>query len=271
MRSLKIIVSAFAVVCVWLAAVDAGTIIQFEQRALDPTADSGKGTFYLDEKYARLEFESETSYEVMIYNGEDKKNPLIWLIDQNGFTYIELRKDDMGKLQGKIKDQLEFMENQMQQMPAAQREQLQKQFHSQIKAMNEIVEPRDTGKLSYESAESAKVSEWECKAYKCFYDGELEDEVWVASWKDAGMSEDDVSVIRDMVEAFGPLTGMVFMRDLWQAGAEAGIAGFPVKTVSYVDGAERDEVKIVKIAKSDIKADMWELPNGLDERSFLDQ
>jgi hypothetical protein len=271
MKSIKTMLGTLAIVCVLAALAHAGTVIKFEQRAIASTAESGKGTFYLDERNARIEFESDKSYSILLYDGQDEKNPTVWIIDQNAWNYIEVKKKDMGKLQGKIRDQLEQMQNYLRQLPAEQREATQRQLSEPIKAMEELVEPRDKGKLAYESAEAATVNDWKCKGYKVFYDGELEDQVWMASWKDAGLSRKDVSVITDMTAAFGNLTGMVSMCDLWQEGSKAGVDGFPVKTVSFTDGKEREEIKILSIAEKDIDSKLWELPNGLDETSFFGQ
>jgi hypothetical protein len=247
----------------------AGTVITSEIKGYVPGEESGTATLYLDENRCRMEFKGAQSHNFMIYAMDDDKKPVLYLVDQHKWTYIELKEKDLKKIKGQLSDQMEQMEAYMKNMDQAQRDQMKAQFGKQIERMEKILSPPDPAKYEFEGGEAAKVADWDTQHFKCFYEEELENEVWVASWADAGVTLDDMTVLSAMYKDFGEMaSAAAFFHVMW---GEANVEGFPVRIMGYRDGLKSQQTIVQNIAKRDLEDDLFVVTKDYDKQNFMEQ
>ena len=255
-------------ICVFAAAaVQAGTVIVSEVKGYMPGEENGTATLYLDKDRCRMEFKGTESHQILIYSRDDDNKPVLLLVDQHKWTYNEIKQKDVKKIIGQISDQMDQMDAYMKSMDAAQRDQMKEQFGSQIERAKKIVTPPDPEKYKFEAGDTEKVGEWDTKHYKCYYEEEVENELWIATWDDTELSIDDFAVLTSMYEEFGQLAASAaFFHTIWEQGK---LEGFPVRSMGYRDGLKSDQTIVQNIVKQDLDSALFVVDDDYDKRDFF--
>ncbi len=262
---LRILVIAFLIVCSSSSSWS-GTRIRCSVQALDPSAVPGEVTMYLEPDRARLEFKNDEVWQAVIFM-KDGGKPLLWIVDENAWTYRKIDNKVLKKAHGKVMDELEAIEGELRKLPREERDATRANLRHVISRLEDIVHPKKAEKFTYEKAADTKeVRQWTCDSYSAYYEGELEHVYQVASWNDIGLSYDDVKILVEMRENFGDVAMELGFVALWSGN----ISGFPVRMESYVDGILMDVTALREVTSGDFGSSLYELSTSFEEQPFFE-
>lgn len=260
---------AFAAACVLALslvgiAAAAGVVVEHEQREPGSNAVTGRVTFYLD--VGRLRIESQTEYgdETVIIFRADK--PVAWTIDNVEGTYLELTPAEVERIRQQMEEARKQMEERLQQMPPEQREAME-QMMEQMGA-TATPEPAEVSVIG----RGERVSSFVCTHYEVTRGGQRESEVWAAPVEDLGLRPAEYRTLVDLARLFEPLGQAMPAGQLGHLAAldssDEAIEGFPVRTLTYVEGQAVSEEVVTRAAREDFSAELFELPRDLEKREF---
>jgi len=206
----------------------------------------------------------------MIYRGGD--DPLVWYIDQHGWTYSEINKKNVKKMRGRIADRVERFEEHMRSLPREERESFKKENARQINAMGRFLDDDYAKKVRFDNVENdVEIDKWTCAMYEELYDDEFNDsEYYVADWTQLGLTREDVAVFGYIEKNFGYFGSQFTMLSLlWKEEAGGVIDGFAVRIDLYNDGSNHMRLDATEIRQEELSAELFELPDDLDKESFM--
>jgi hypothetical protein len=269
MKATKLVAGALAVLFLSLTAAHAGTVIVVEQVSYDQYSESGTQKMYLDANKVRVEFTGKDKSTQIIYNIENKDEPVMWLIDPAEQTYTKLDAKTMRKLKDKLQEMSEALSNYMVKASDEERAEIKTKFKQQLRQANDLLKFEErTKKSTYEKvAGGEKVNAWTCDHFNVMFDKELYKEIWVAQWSDLGVEPADVAVLSALAAGFqGFGQDLVPLADQAAKGSEGPVNGFPVKAVYYEDGAKVIREGVKEIRKEDVDPKLFAIPEGYTEK-----
>jgi hypothetical protein len=226
---------------------------------------TGRVTYYLDAGRLRIESQTEYGDETMIIFRADK--PVAWTIDKVEETYLELTPAEVEKIRQQMEQARKQMEEALQQMPPERREAME-QVMEQMGGTMGAPEPAEVSVIS----QGETVSSFVCTHYEVTRGGRRESEVWAAPVEDLGLRPAEYQTLVDLARLFEPLGQAVPGGQLSQLAAldssDGAIEGFPVRTLTYVEGQAVSEEVVTRAGREDFSAELFELPPGLEKREF---
>lgn len=252
----KRVSQAVLVLCLIASPLAAGVLIEQQETSPGSTAPQGSTRMYLDAGRLRVEAESEGSEAVVIFRAD---RPVAWTINRDDGTYTELTPETVAKLRQQMEQVKKQMEAQMAQMPPEQRKAVEQMMGQ---AMGSLSPPtvRVLGR-------GEQVGAYVCTRYEMLRDGARTAEIWTAPEKELNLRPEEyetLAAFARMLEPLGsrnPMTQVGGMAGLEPTGEK--VEGFPVRTVSYVDGRAVSEQTLVRAERQTFDAGLFELPGGL--------
>lgn len=266
MRASQACTTAFVLtLCLVGIAATAGVVVEHEQREPGSNAVTGRVTYYLDAGRLRIESQTEDGDETMIIFRADK--PVAWTIDRVEGTYFELTPAEVEKIRQQMEQARKQMEEALQQMPPEQRKAME-QMMGQMGAMMATPEPAVVSVIG----QGETVSSFVCTHYEVTRGGQRESEVWAAPVGDLDLRPAEYQTLVDLARLFEPLGQAMPAGQLSELAAldnsDEAIEGFPVRTLTYVEGRAVSEEVVTRAAREDFSAELFELPRGLRKREF---
>ncbi len=177
---------------------------------------------------------------------------LFWIINNQGKSYVEFTKQDLDN----IKAQIAMLQEQMKNMPKAQREMM-------AQMMGGALPDTDVKTEMVLAKKGQKSGSWKCDSYNVLENGKKNSVLCLTPIKKLGLSIDDFSSLNSL---------STYMEDLAKQNKQAEMAkyfskdilmskGFPVN-VKNVTG-DKSEISWTSIAKKNIAASAFDLPAGL--------
>jgi len=197
--------------------------------------------------------DSETDMSI-IFRGD--KN-LFWSIDHKEKSYMEITKEDVKKMKGKMEEGMKMMEEMMEDLPPEQR-----------KRMEEVMKgktPPKERKIAYKKVASGqKVNQWLCDKYEGYAGKEKVREVWATDYPKIGIKPEEVKVLEEMGKFFSEMikdAAAHFYR-FGTEKKEGGFWGVPVRIIGYEKGKKEFTMEIKEVKKESFKPQIFELPKG---------
>ncbi|HEX9763725.1 MAG TPA: DUF4412 domain-containing protein [Candidatus Acidoferrales bacterium] len=237
-------------VCLTGVSVQAGVVVEVEQRLPGTGAVIGRTTYHFDVGRLRVESTSEEGEQVVVIFRSDRKTA--WLINQGEGTYVELTPAKVVELKKKLDAQQQEMAAELAKLPPEQR-----------KAMEEMMAAVSgpEAALSFNAVgRDEKVDSYTCTRYEALEGESRVAEIWTASLDQLQLSAEEYEPLREMGRMMEPLGAS---RPLAQLMQTASLEGVPVRTVSYADGVALSEDRVVSAERKTLEARLFELPRGL--------
>jgi len=225
---------------------------------------AGKNTtnqFQIDKNYMRVEFGANQN--AMVFDGPKQTMRVLDLAKK---TYMEITKADLEQ----AKKQLDAMMAQMQNMPPAQRQQMEKQ----MEVMNQALQGRGvTGvpgmpgitppKTEYRAAGSDKVGAWPCTKYEGFVNNQKTVEVCAANPSVLNLGAADFEVGKQMAEFVKSIqpNGMDQMI-LNATTQDQGYNGLPLRRTTFKNGAVVSMMEITQLKRETFPVSTFAVPAG---------
>jgi hypothetical protein len=178
------------------------------------------GQMQIEPQRMRAEIADEKGrVQVVIFDGARQ---VMWLLDPANKVYREMTKADVDRLGGQVDDALAKVQEQLKNLPPAQRAQIE----AAIKARG-----GNATKTEYRRAGTDKVGRWDCMKYEGFDNGEKTSEICTVDPKELGFTPSDFEVTRQLGQFFRSL--MPRNTDLFAIGTpeEQGFSGIPVRRI----------------------------------------
>ena len=192
----------------------------------------------------------------------DATKQLLWLINFEKKTYMELTKADADRLGAQTNDALAQMQEQFKNLPPAQR--------AQIEAMT-----RGRGmpggppqKTEYRRAGSDKVGKWACAKYEGFRGTEKASEICTVEPKELGVAAADFEAARQVGEFFKKMNPQNEDRiPVIGSVAEQGFSGYQVRRMTQL-GPNQMTSELVDASRQSIPDSAFDLPAGFKKEAF---
>jgi hypothetical protein len=199
-----------------------------------------------------VRMEAEGAERTLAIYRADKQ--LFWMCDPKAKTYVEVTKQDLESMAGRMDSALSQMQAQLKDMPAEQRAMVEKMMKQQAGAAKEPSARRYAKKLTGD-----KVGKWKADRYE-WSEGARKETIWTVAAAGAGIAASDLAVLKDMSAFFGKLAkgraqGLAFDRE------DSGVKGMPVRS-RVQDGSDVTETVLKDLVKSDFAPAVFEIPKG---------
>lgn len=202
----------------------------------------------------------------MIYDGSDQS---MLIVDHKRKSYMKLDKKTIDDLAAQLKGAMAQMEEQLANMPPAQRKMMEKMMKDR---MPKAAEPKAELSIS-RTGEKDTVAGYKAEKVELSSPDGVRRELWVTPWTELKGSEEITSSFEGMAEFFesmisafsqGPMAGMM------QNQAQTDwldqmhkLEGFPVKTREYnAAGKVESETTLTGIEERDIADSEFKAPKG---------
>lgn len=240
MKILKIIFFAVMVISMLASPLVSGVYMS------GTVKDEGKTEnmqAFVEKDRMRFETMMNEKKQTVIYRDDLKK---FWVVTDG--KYMEMTEDDMKKMGEQMNSAMKEMEQQMQNLPPAQRKMMEQMMKGK---MGNMAQTQET-KTEWKKTGSEKVKDWECEKYES-NDGKT---AWTVKPEQLGLAKDDFQVFEKAKDFFSQIlkNNDSFLR-YTSTDEEGGLTGFPVKMV-YSDGKEQ---VVNEITKKDLDNNLFEL------------
>ncbi len=194
------------------------------------------------------------------------KNGTFYIIDDSDKTYIMFDKATMEQLAKKISEAMVKMKEQLAQLPAEQRAQMEQMMPGLSGDERKwTVEAIDTGK-------SDKVDGRACRLWDVKREGKLDDQICVVPYSALPGKENFQAMFANFAKVFEEMAKSVPMMAGMMANefsAQAKVNGFPVRSRGYDNGALGDDEQLMKVWREEaIAASMFEIPAGYKQKQM---
>ncbi len=268
MKSLKVVGTALFSFAILASSLPAGVTISTTHTMAAKPNEKQINKTYVDSGRMRHEAQSKAGSTVVIFR-QDKG--LFWVINPDK-TYMEITKQDMQAMKAKMDEAKTQMEEQMKNVPEAQREMMKKMMGGRMP----MAQSASAVKIAYKKvATGEKVNQWSCAKYEGYREDKKVKDVWTTDWKSLGLTPETFKVMKDISEFFENLAHEMAANfdkigsEEWEK--EQGYTGIPVKTLSYSDSQLRSTTEVTEVKQGELAASLFELPAGLTKKDMFKQ
>ncbi|MCL5038131.1 MAG: DUF4412 domain-containing protein [Chloroflexi bacterium] len=261
MKHFRIFIAAVFLFLFVAGSATAGVYMDVVGQTFSDRPDTINTKIYIESDRLRADSKGSGQDLIFIYRAD---KDLVWVINNNDRTYMELTRADMEKFGDKMKQARKQFEDQMANMPPEQRAMMEKMMKDKMPQMSE----QKKSEVVYNKTGSGiAVNKWVCDKYDGTEGGKRIEEVWTTDLKSIGLNTGDFKVFDSFVEFFKALPKGNFGFEKYgsaQGNKGKSFSGIPIKTVEYeANGrkARMTEVKDISNKKND--ASLFNLPAGL--------
>ena len=243
-----------------LLAVQAGVMIQQEERTPGQDLARAHTTFYLDAGKLRIDTKNADGEETTIIFDEGRQ--VVWVIDHSARSYYELTQTEVQAMGEHMGQAMKELEAQLAEMPPEQRQMMERMMERMRGQMQQapVVTVEQVGG-------GEEVGQFVCTHYRLLTGGELSSEIWTAPLNQLQLQEAEFGTFQALARFFEPLGQQGPKGIRWRAGGEQ-IEGFPVRSVFYAGRRVVAEEELLKAERKPLEASVFKLPPGLKKTEF---
>ncbi len=251
------------------AALQARAGVQIVTEVNDLTGGSGpeQATLYLEGTQMRMDMGRGNGDNAMLF---DSRQEEMVHVDHAQRRYMIITPAMMQEMSSGMDAMMSRMQDQLKDLPPAQRERIQQMMGDKFPGMSGDQEPE----LQVEkTGETATLEGYKCRKYTIRKGGELMNELWVAPLKDLGLDGDARKTFEAMV-AFQQKMVDALSDSVLAQGTEglmeifADTEGFPVKVVRYENGAKAQETVLTSVETRSFDAGFFDVPANYQEQEM---
>ncbi len=229
------------------ASSEAGVVI---------TAEVSEGVlqkWYISGDSLRYDIKDAEGHVAVIFTKRAGEKVLI-MINTEEKAYTEMTSETVKEIKDRIEEARKMMEQTLQHLPEAQREEIKSRMQQQFGAPPER-------KVELEQS-SVRVNNWVCDKYAVYLDGKKSSFVWLAESRQFGLDPGDLGVLKDFAKFLEPL-GSTDDFEWMGMFADISAEGIPVKITEIGEaGRESSAFTVNEVKKQAIAASVFEIPPG---------
>ena len=199
---------------------------------------------------------------IVVFDGTKK---VMMLIDDSRKTVTEMNEADLDALGSQMSGMMAQLEQQMKNMPPAQRAQMEAAMKGRGASMPGAAAP----KIQYTKTGTATVGKWTCDKYDGSSGGQKVSEVCTVDPKALGFTAADFAISRDFAAFFKKVIpgggGQAFSIG---TAEDQGFSGVPVRTVSTV-GGRQFTTEITEVSRQTFPDSLFQAPAGYQKQSMM--
>jgi len=162
----------------------------------------------------------------------DGSKQVLSLINYDRKSYTEMTREDVERIGGQMSELMARIQEQMANMPPAQRAQMESMMRGRMGGFAAGV-----AKPEYRKAGTDKAGKWTCDKYEGFVNNEKVSEVCTVEPRAFNATAEDFEIAKQLAQFAQKLIPQGFERIFAVGSTEAqGYSGIPVRQISYRDG-----------------------------------
>lgn len=260
----KIALSALILfLCGGLCLAAQATTVRFE--VTSPGEPAQVNEMYFRDDVLRMQPGAGDDEEniTIIYRGDKE---LMWLINEDERSYIQMDKETMARLGKQVSGALAQLEAQLAQLPPEQRAAMEKMLKGrlpQTPTAKETTELRDTG-------ETRRVNGYPCVKYEFYRGGRLESEIWATDASNLEAAHNLTTVLAGMADFYSELIESIpaaAQSDFDFAGV-GELNRFPIRIRKFADRRVESEINMKQIGVKDVSDSLFEVDPSYKRRQI---
>ena len=197
----------------------------------------------------------------------DSSKQLMWLINLDKKTYMELTKADADRLGTQMTEATAQMADQLKSMPPAQRAAIEAMMKGRGSLPGAAGAPPPV-KTEYRRAGSDRVGKWACAKYEGYHGADKASELCAIEPREIGVAAADFEVARQAGEFFKKMNPQNEDRlPVIGSIAEHGFSGYPVRRVTQVGGTQMTS-ELMEAGRQSIPDSTFVVPEGFKKEAF---
>lgn len=242
--------------CVAGGPARAGVVIEQEQREPGSDTPGARTVYYFEGTRLRIETQSEAGEMIVLFQAEKS---LAWIIDREAGTYAELTPAKVAELRQKIEEARREMAAQLAELPAEQREAMERLLGPQVAAPKPLT-VRVLGR-------GEAVGSFVCTHYEVLSENKRKAEVWAAGPEQLQLDPKEYETFAALDRLLAPLgsggpLGALGGLSALPSGGEK-VEGFAVRSLTYANGQPVAEERVLKAERRALEPSLFSLPSGL--------
>jgi hypothetical protein len=214
----------------------------------------------MDKTRMRADFEGPNgAKQVLIFDGGAQ---VMRIIDMDKKSYAEMTKADVERMGAQMAGAMSQMQEQMKNLPPAQRAQIEAMMKDRGMAMP------STAKTEYKKTGSDKVGNWTCDKYEGYLDGQKASELCTVDPKALGFSVADFQVSQQLADFFRTLMPQS-ADQMFSLGKNdpAGFSGVPVRR-SYSVLGRQTVSELTEVSRQNLPESIFAVPAGFAKQAI---
>lgn len=255
--------SLLIIICSTAASAQMEVIV-LSSITLDKNAESTTSKAYIHEQKVLVESSGERHESTMLFDAEKET---FYIIDHNKKEYTEMTRQDLEALSSMVSEQMKMLEQQLANLPEAQREAVRKQMSAAFE---------QAGQQSIEFKKEAagkKIKNWETDKYTGMAGDQKKSEIYMASYQTLGHDKKDFEALEKFYSMMQD-----FARSMSRSTTTAGLGlfgdnmpayedGIPVKTIFYDERGEPMSTSTVNsIEEEEVEESLFSIPENYRKR-----
>jgi hypothetical protein len=251
-KILRTAIQLAAFSCFSLFAV-AGVVIRWESGEMG-AQKKHSSTIYVEDRRIRVDSEDASGAKAVIIFDGDKG--VLWSIQPEEGTYTELTSETVARFSEQVQQTMKLLQEQMRSLPPEQRASLEQAMKAPAGELLKSAPPTITFRATGESDNFGSLA---CLKYDQLTDGQRTAEICAAPFDQLHLTEADQKNFQALA-GFSSSLGRVL--NINSIGVEHQ-PGFPVHTVTYVEGKPAYESTVLSVGQKPLDADIFSLPPRL--------
>jgi len=215
---------------------------------------------FMEGDHIRVDIDDGEGRMSMLYDTEAGS---FWMVNHDERNYMQIDKAQIEQMMGTMNQMMKQMQDSFQNMPPEQRAMMERMMGGAMP-----VESKEPPKRELKATgEKKKVDGKTCQRYVQTVDGEMENEFWVATFKELKISKSDVKAMHKMSQSQQEMLDT--MKDNPFAGAMEGglqayeeMDGIPLITKNYSNGRVVHETHVRQVKPGPLDEGLFKLPQG---------
>jgi hypothetical protein len=216
----------------------------------------------IDKTHMRAETHALGDSQAFVFDGAAQ---VARMLNLDKKTYMELTKAQMDELGSQMSAVMKQMEEQMKNLPPAQRAQMEQMMRGGMPGMPQA----NAAPLQYRPAGSDKVGQWSCSKYEGFRGAEKQMEICTVDPKVLGVNAADFEVTKQFAEFMKALAPQVGDQiTLFGTTESQGFSGVPVRRTTFSQGKPGVVSEIKEFRRDTFPASVFETPAGFSKQTM---
>ena len=252
-----------------IALLSAGTCLAGVQiESVDESLSNGKTTnqtIRVDNDRMMVDIQGDRGRQTVVFLGAKQ---VFQMIDHEKKNYREMSQQDMEQIGSQLNEAMSRLQEQMKNMPPAQRQMMEKMMKGKMPQMT----GQSAEKTVYAAAGRAKAGQWDCTRYDGTRGGEKASEVCAVEFSEFGLQPSDFAVMQKMAEFFTKIMPQG-MKDNFMVGSEnwreeQGFPGVPVSRTTFSGGKAEQRTTVKSVTRADFEDSLFEVPAGYKKEAM---
>lgn len=193
----------------------------------------------------------------------DSTKQILWVVNYDRKSYMEMTKADVDRTAGQLNAAMAQMQEQMKNMPPAQRAQIE----AMMRGRGIGPAAANRARPQYRKTGSDMVGRWSCDKYEGFQNEQKVSELCTVDPKVLNLTPADLEITRQLASFFEALMPQNAAA-LFRIGSDdQGFSGVPVRSVTTI-GGQPTTIELKDVTRQNFADSTFALPEGFQKQQM---